>query len=77
MVFLNVLFVTKNLSREYDGEQHFKSFHHFREEEGYNKLVENDNIKNQYCSDNNINLIRIPYTDFNKINKKYLLERVV
>lgn len=65
-----------NCCIEYDGEQHFKSFHHFRGEEGYNKLVENDNIKNQYCSDNNINLIRIPYTDFEKINKEYLLERI-
>jgi hypothetical protein len=27
----------------------------------------NDNIKNKYCFDNNIKIIRIPYWDYSKI----------
>lgn len=43
---------------EYDGEQHFKPKFgeiHFK------NTVYNDGIKNQFCKDNNIDLIRIPY----------------
>lgn len=28
-----------------------------------------DSIKDSFCRDNNIKLIRIPYTEFNNINK--------
>lgn len=38
-----------------------------------------DNIKTQYCEDNNIKLIRIPYWEFNNIetilNKKLNLNK--
>ena len=45
---------------EYDGEQHFKiSFHNT--EEDLNNIQERDNIKNNWCKNNNIPLIRIPY----------------
>ena len=30
---------------------------------------ENDNIKNKFCTDNNIDLIRIKYSDINNIEK--------
>ncbi len=44
---------------ESDGEQHFQERSHF-----YNKVnVKRDNIKNKYCKDNNIQLIRISYKD--------------
>jgi hypothetical protein len=36
-----------------------------------------DKIKNEYCKQNNIHLIRIPYTDINYIDKKYLLDKGV
>ena len=45
---------------EYDGEQHYKCC--FGQDE--NKLLkqqENDNIKNEWCKNNNKTLIRIPY----------------
>ena len=35
-----------------------------------------DRIKNKYCDDNNIYLIRIPYYDLNKINEQYIVERL-
>ena len=37
---------------------------------------ERDQIKNNYCKENGICLIRIPYTNFDKLNKEYLLERI-
>jgi hypothetical protein len=52
---------------EYDGEHHFIENKYF----GIGNLeyiTGNDKIKNKYCIDNNINLIRIPYWDYSKIN---------
>jgi hypothetical protein len=49
---------------EYDGEQHFKPYYRLVGDEGIKQLKRtqrNDKIKNQYCIDNNIPLIRIPY----------------
>ena len=48
---------------EYDGETHYKSnLHGWHNEENLKKQQERDMIKNQWCKDNNIPLIRIPYT---------------
>lgn len=49
-----------NILIEYDGQQHFKIS--FGQDE--NKLIkqkEYDKIKNEWCKNNNIHLIRIPY----------------
>lgn len=51
-----------NLAIEYDGEQHYKPFRHFGGEEKYGIRRNHDLMKNKYCADNNINLLRIPYT---------------
>lgn len=51
-----------NTCIEYDGIQHFKPIEYFGGEEEFYKRQNNDNIKNHYCVDNNIQLIRIPYT---------------
>lgn len=56
-----------NLTIEYDGEQHYKPVDFFGGEEGFLYRQQNDKIKTQYCKDNNIKLIRIPYTEFNNI----------
>lgn len=56
-----------NILIEFDGEQHYRAIDYFG---GYEKLLKtryNDEIKNQYCKDNNIKLIRIPYWEFNNI----------
>ena len=50
---------------EYDGEQHFKYKNtdtFWNNEDSYKKIKIRDNIKNQWCKNNNIPLIRIPYT---------------
>ena len=47
---------------EFDGEQHNKPVDFFGGEEGLARRVVNDKIKNDYCSQNNINMIRLPHT---------------
>lgn len=55
---------------EYDGEQHFYPINAFGGMETYNNIRSHDIIKNKYCDDNNIKLIRIKYdVDDNSINK--------
>lgn len=51
-----------NVCIEYDGEHHF---HPIAGWGGYDKFLvtqENDKIKNEYCENNNIVLLRLPYT---------------
>lgn len=55
-----------NLLIEYDGEQHFYPIDFAGKgeewaEEHFKYRQQNDNIKNQYCKDNDIPLLRIPY----------------
>ena len=59
---------------EYDGEQHFKTQNHgWNTEEYLNKIQIHDKIKNQYCFEHNIPLIRIPYTHLSKLCLEDLL----
>ena len=68
-----------NCCIEYDGEQHFKWHNH---KNGWNtkqQVVDTqflDGIKNQYCKDYHIHLIRIPYTDYDKLNDNYILQKI-
>lgn len=63
-----------NLCIEYDGIQHYKPIEFFGGIEGFKKRKRNDNIKNKYCKDNNINLLRIPYWDIKNIDDKISLK---
>lgn len=58
---------------EYDGEQHFHSIEYWGGEEKLLSQQENDKIKNQYAYDNNLPLIRIPYTAYNNLTYKDLV----
>lgn len=62
-----------NLCIEYDGEHHYNTYKHFGGEDRLHLTQHRDSIKTQYCIDNNIQLLRIPYWDFNNI--KEILER--
>ncbi len=53
----------KNTCIEYDGIQHFKPIDFFGGLEAMKKLQQYDKIKNQYCVDKKINIIRFKYTD--------------
>jgi len=63
-----------NICIEYDGEQHYK-LTRFRgisvkkAKENFKEQPIKDAIKDKYCEDNNIKLIRIPYTEFEKIEE--------
>lgn len=65
-----------NICIEYDGEQHFYDTSGWFNNYSFKELCIRDNIKNQYCDNNNIKLIRIPYTDYKKINPQYLKELI-
>ena len=56
-----------NICIEFDGEQHYEIVGYFG---GFDNFVDTkirDTIKNEYCKDNNIKLIRIPYWEFDDI----------
>lgn len=55
-----------NLVIEYDGEHHFKENKYFGEG-NLDYMKKNDSIKNEYCHNNKINLLRIPYWKFKEI----------
>lgn len=46
---------------EFDGRQHFEPVDFFGGEEGLSRIKLHDRIKNNFCEDNNIPLLRIPY----------------
>jgi hypothetical protein len=54
---------------EFDGGQHFKSIDWFGGESEFINIKIRDSIKNKYCLNNNIKLIRIPFFDMGNINK--------
>jgi hypothetical protein len=62
--------IEKNVLIEYQGKQHYEDSDFFKMRSGDCKLIqERDKIKKQYCIENNIKLIVIPYTKFNQITK--------
>ena len=56
-----------NICIEYDGQHHFNIVSIYGGEDCLKKTQMNDNIKTNWCSENNIKLIRIPYIKKNKI----------
>jgi predicted nucleic acid-binding Zn ribbon protein len=53
---------------ECDGKQHFEIIDYFGGEESYKYTKMHDDIKNTYCKNNNISLLRIPYWEFKNDN---------
>lgn len=59
----------KNICIEFDGPQHEKLSNYFNmSEQDFYKLKVNDTIKNNFCLENNIKLIRIKYENINNID---------
>jgi very-short-patch-repair endonuclease len=52
---------------EFDGKQHYEPMSFFGGVEAYDRLKINDNIKNEYCEDNYIDLVRIKYDSIDNI----------
>ena len=66
----------QNLLIEYDGEQHFHEIKNDRYD--FQGLQKRDTFKNNWCLENNIELVRIPYYDFDKLtieNMRRIIER--
>lgn len=62
---------TYNLCIEFDGRQHFfpsKDFYGAKASHEFCKQLYRDGIKTQFCNNNNINLLRINYTQYDSIN---------
>ena len=63
-----------NIAIEYDGEQHYKPvcFGGVSKDvalKNFELVQIRDSIKTEYCEDNNIQLLRIAYTDFDRIGE--------
>lgn len=54
-----------NLIVEFDGQMHYYDVGYGNHE----MTVRHDKIKNKYCDDNNIKLLRIPYWNGNNIEE--------
>ena len=63
-----------NLCIEFDGIQHFRPIEYFGGINALNEQINKDNIKNKFCYNNNIKLIRIPYYEYDNIEKILNLE---
>lgn len=55
----------ENILIEYDGKQHFKPIDFFGGQRYLEYIQKHDKIKNEYCKNNGISLLRIPYYDKN------------
>jgi very-short-patch-repair endonuclease len=60
---------SKRTCIEFDGIQHFQPVEHFGGIKAYEQLKQNDKIKNEYCEENYINLIRIRYDQIDRIEE--------
>ena len=58
-----------NIAIEYDGEQHYKSIDAWGGEEYLESLRQSDALKNDFCDYMGIDLLRIPYWEFDNIDE--------
>lgn len=58
-----------NLCIEYDGIQHFEPISAFGGVNEFEKLIKRDSKKNEYCKNNNIDILRISYKNFDDLEK--------
>ena len=63
-------YINNSYCIEYDGKQHFTQNGTIFD---YETTKRHDNIKSQYCKENNIPLIRVPYTHYNDLCLEDLL----
>lgn len=54
---------------EYDGRQHYEPEKYYGGMDTFNVRLIKDELRNKFCKDNNIKLLRIPYWDFENIEE--------
>lgn len=59
-----------NIAIEYDGEQHFRPVDFFGGKEKFKKQLNHDRTKDEFCKNNGITLLRIPYFNYNFIEEE-------
>lgn len=64
---------TLNTCIEFDGEQHFKPIDYWGGENNFIEVKKRDSLKNEYCKNNNIYLLRFNYTNTDSFIKNMLL----
>lgn len=52
---------------EFDGKQHFEPVEYFGGQDQFERQKQNDSIKDEYCQQYSIPLLRIPYWDIDRI----------
>lgn len=66
-----------NIAFEYHGEQHYKFPNHFHKtKKEFLDAQKRDDLKEQFCAENNIKLIIIPYTKQNNL-ERYINETIM
>lgn len=60
---------TVKLLIEYDGKQHSHPIKYYGGEETLQGIIARDALKNSYCADNGLLLVRIPYTSYFEIEE--------
>lgn len=69
-----------NICIEYDGQQHFEPIKVWGGKKAFEIGQRRDKIKNQYCKQNKISLLRISYKQFKKIEhilQEFILKKVL
>ena len=63
-----------NICIEFDGRQHYEIVKHFGGLNGFIETKIRDTVKTEYCKNNNIKLIRIPYWNIDNIEEILIKE---
>ena len=69
-LYFDFYLLDNNICIEFDGQQHFKPMKIFGGDKAFKENNIRDEIKNKYCVNNNIKLIRIKYNE-NSRNKLF------
>jgi very-short-patch-repair endonuclease len=65
-----------NICIEFDGEQHFKPINYYGGITNFDEIKRRDIIKNSYCENKNITLIRLDKSNVSEIDKILLTNKV-
>lgn len=55
----------ENICIEFQGKQHYEPIDFFGGEKGFHERVKRDNLKREYCKNNDIKLIEVSYKEKN------------
>ncbi|HZK27489.1 MAG TPA: hypothetical protein VFD00_08130 [Thermoclostridium sp.] len=68
-------YIKQSVLIEYNGKQHYEPVSIFDGQKGFKKAVIRDEIKRNYCKDNAVRLLELPYSlSVDEIKNKILTE---